>query len=98
MPMTNQLAKELEIRLTAVEKQLKELVGAIEKLSENFARADAGPAAGHPAAANGSANGRDEYQEIGAGEAARLEGMIERLDERVEKTASTLVNQASRFA
>ena len=94
MPMTNQLAKELEIRLTAVEKQLKELVGAIEKLSENFARADSGPAAGHPAAANG----REEYQEIGAGEAARLEGMIERLDERVEKIASTLVNQASRFA
>ncbi len=98
MAMTNQLAKELEIRLTAVEKQLKELVGAIEKLAENFARADAAPAAGHPAAANGSANGRDEYRNTGAGEAARLEGMIERLDERVEKIASTLVNQASRFA
>lgn len=98
MPVTNQLAKELEIRLTAVEKQLGELVGAIEKLSEKFARADAGPAAGHPVAANGSASGRDEYRDTGAGEVARLEGMIERLDERVEKIASTLVNQASRFA
>ncbi len=29
-PMTGRLAKELEIRLTAVEKQLKEMAGAIE--------------------------------------------------------------------
>jgi len=36
MPMTNQLAKELEIRLTAVEKRLQGLIGAVGKLSENF--------------------------------------------------------------
>jgi hypothetical protein len=85
-------SKDLDSRLKAVEDRLAEVVGVLDRiaehrrLSELAAQAVAQAAPAEP----------DEPQT--QDKISRLEAIVCRLDERVEKITQTLVTQASRWA
>ncbi len=86
--MARVLTKNLDARLAAVEERLEQIVGALDRLDERCRRAEAEAEAKRTAPA---ANGNHEN------EVARLEAIVCRLDERVEKITTTLIAQASRW-
>jgi len=100
------LTKDLDARLTAVEERIEELVGRVSLLDEQArqfghtqwlaeqAAAQAAQAAQTVQASN--ANGSSHEEEQSNGKIQELEAIVSRLDERVEKIASTIV--ASRWS
>jgi hypothetical protein len=107
------LNKDLDSRLKAVEERLSELLEGLKRLEEQTRQAQAeaqaassrsaeaeaaanriveAQAGAHHAAANGNGNADD------AAKLLRLEAVVGRLDERVEKITHTLVQQAHRFS
>ena len=95
--------KELDVRLKAVEERLGELAEGLKRI-EDLARqaqveaqtaanrsAEAEAAARH-AAPNGNGAGEPDDKVL------RLEAVVGRLDDRVEKITQTLIQQAHRFS
>lgn len=107
------LTKDLDSRLKAVEDRLSELAEGLKRLEEQArqAHAEAQAATSRSAEAAATANRIAEAQ-VGAHHVAangngsaddgekltRLEAVVGRLDERVEKITHTLVQQAHRFS
>jgi hypothetical protein len=107
------LNKDLDSRLKAVEERLSELLDGLKRLEEQTlqAKTEAQAASSRSAEAEAAANRIAEAQ-AGAHHAAangngsaddgdrlaRLEAIVGRLDERVEKITHTLVQQAHRFS
>jgi len=107
------LTKDLDARLTAVEDRLGELAETLKRLEDQAraAQAEAQAAAHRSAVAEAAANRIAEAQAAehqpatngnGAGESddkiLKLESVVGRLDERVEKITQTLIQQAHRFS
>ena len=107
------LNKDLDARLKAVEDRLGELIEGLKRLEEQVgaAQAEAQAASSRSAEAAAAATRIAEAQ-AGAHHAAgngngsadegdkltRLEAVVGRLDERVERITHTLVQQAHRFS
>lgn len=87
--MARVLTRNLDARLAAVEERLEQINGALDRLDDRCRRVEA--EAARATEVDGSA--RDGHED----KVARLEAMVCRLDERVEKITSTLVEQASRW-
>jgi chromosome segregation ATPase len=94
------LTKDLDARLRAVEERIGELAQAFERAEDRARQAqmEAQAAANRIAEAQAAAhqvaatvNGADSEDKL-----SRLEAMVGRLDDRVEKITHTLVAQASR--
>jgi len=92
------LTKDLDSRLTAVEERIEELVGRISLLDEQARQfgqaqwvAEQTLAAQAAAAQASNGNGSVHEEEHSNGKIAELEASVSRLDERVEKIASTIV-------
>lgn len=92
------LTKDLNERLSSVEERIEELVGRISLLDEQarrFGHAQwmAEQAAAQAAHAVSASNGNGSAHEDGHshGRFAELEALVSRLDERVEKIASTII-------
>ena len=84
--------KDLDTRLVAVEEKLSAIVEQLARL-EKVAQEHAAPE--HPGRVitlNGGADASDGSR------LAQLESQVSRIDERIEKIASTLVEQASRLS
>ena len=84
--------KDLDTRLVAVEEKLAAIVEQLARL-EKAGQEHAAPE--HPAQVitlNGRADASDGSR------LAQLESQVSRIDERIEKIASTLVEQASRLS
>jgi chromosome segregation ATPase len=106
------LNKDLDARLKAVEDRLCELVEGLKRLEEQAgaAQAEAQAASSRSAEAAAAANRIAEAQAVARHAAngngstddgdklTRLEAVVGRLDERVEKITHTLVQQAHRFS
>lgn len=113
MAASRVLTKDLDSRLKAVEDRLGELSETLTRLehqaraaqseaqaaAQRSAVAEAAAhriaeaqAAGHQAAANGNGNGESDDKLL------KLEAVVGRLDERVEKITHTLIQQAHRFS
>lgn len=92
------LTKDLDARLTAVEERIEELIGRISLLDEQARQfSQAQWLAEQALAAQASnANGSTHEEEPSNGKIAELAATVTRLDERVEKIASTIV--ASRWS
>jgi hypothetical protein len=92
------LTKDLDARLTSVEERIEELVARIGLLDEQACQfghaqwAAEQASAAHPSNGNGNghANGNGSANE-NPGKMAELEAIVARLDERVEKIASTII-------
>ena len=83
--------KELDTRLQAVEEKLSAIADQLSRL-ERTAQEHAAPE--HPGqviALNGGTDASDGNR------LAQLESQVSRIDERMEKIASTLIEQASRL-
>jgi hypothetical protein len=107
------LNKDLDSRLKAVEERLSELAEGLKRLEElaRQAQSDAQAASSRSVEAEAAAN-RIAEAHVGTNQAAangngspedgdkllRLEAVVGRLDERVEKITHTLVQQAHRFS
>jgi len=99
---TRILTKELDSRLYAVEQKLAELADHLARLEqwhrETLLAAEAVPA---PSSGTGQTadNGASAVSQTVAspGKIAELEALILRLDERLEKIASSIVTQVARF-
>jgi hypothetical protein len=93
------LTKELDARLTSVEERIEELVariGLLDEQARQFGHAQWAAEqanAAHLSNDNGHANGNGSAHHDGqsSGKMAELEAIVSRLDERVEKIASTIV-------
>jgi len=104
------LTKDLDARLTAVEERIGELADALRRIEDQVRQAQMeaqaatsrsseaqaaanriadAQAAAHQAAATANGSGSED-------KLSRLEAVVGRLDERVEKITQTLVAQASR--
>jgi septal ring factor EnvC (AmiA/AmiB activator) len=108
------LTKDLDSRLKAVEDRLGELLEMLKRLEDQArqAQADAHAAANRSVEAEAAANRIAEAQAAAAHHTAstsngsgepdeklvRLESVVGRLDERVEKITQTLIQQAHRFS
>jgi uncharacterized protein YukE len=105
--------KELDTRLKAVEHRLGELAETLKRIEElaSQAQVEAQAAAQRSAEAQAAASRIAEVQAAapqsapngnGAGEhddkVQRLEAVVGRLDDRVEKITQTLIQQAHRFS
>jgi hypothetical protein len=101
--------KELDVRLKAVEDRLGELAETLKRIEElaSQAQVEAQAAAHRSAEAEATAGRIAEGQAAapngnGAGEhddkVLRLEAVVGRLDDRVEKITQTLIQQAHRFS
>jgi len=90
------LTKDLDARLTSVEERIEELVARIGLLDEQARQFGHAQWVAEQASAallsngNGHANGNGSAHE-NPGKMAELEAIVSRLDERVEKIASTIV-------
>jgi hypothetical protein len=92
------LTKDLDARLTSVEERIEELVARIGLLDEQARQFGHAQWVAEQASAallsngngNGHANGNGSAHE-NPGKMAELEAIVARLDERVEKIASTIV-------
>jgi len=92
------LTKDLDARLTSVEERIEELVariGLLDEQARQFGHAQWAAEqaiAAHPSNGNGNghANGNGSADE-NPGKMAELEATVARLDERVEKIASTII-------
>ncbi len=83
--------KDLDARLLAVEEKLSAIVEQLSRLEQ------AGQKHSAPAVTpNGGGGDRTGVSD--AGRLAELESQVSRIDERMEKIASTLIEQASRMA
>ena len=93
------LTKDLDARLTAVEERIEELlarVGLLDEQARQFGHAQWAAEQAHAAQlsnGNGHANGNGSahHEDQPPGKMAELEAVVARLDERVEKIASTIV-------
>ena len=108
------LTKDLDSRLKAVEDRLSELAEALTRIENqtHSAHAEAQAAAHRSAVAEAAANRVAEAQANGHHAAVsngngngdpddkilKLESVVGRLDERVEKITQTLIQQAHRFS
>ena len=92
------LTKDLDGRLTAVEERIEELIGRISLLDEQARQFGQAQWLAEQALAAQASNGNGSAHEEGHsnGKIAELEATVTRLDERVEKIASTIV--ASRWS
>jgi hypothetical protein len=96
------LTKDLDTRLKVVEDRLGEFAEMLMRLeSQARAQLEAEAAAdriaeaqAHQPASNGNGNRGAEFEE----KLLRLEAVVARIDDRVEKITNTLVQQAHRFA
>ena len=83
--------KDLDARLLAVEEKLSAIVEQLSRLEPTTQE--------HPARAVTPNGGGGDRAGMGdAGRLAELESQVSRIDERMEKIASTLVEQASRLS
>ena len=113
MAASRVLTKDLDARLKAVEDRLGELSEMLKQLEDQTrqAQADANAAANRSVEAEAAANRIAEAQAAahlaasdGNGSAVpddkilKLESVVGRLDDRVEKITQTLIQQAHRFS
>ena len=95
--------KELDVRLKAVEERLGELAEGLKRIEELASQAQVeaqiaanrsaeAEAAARHAAPNGNGAGEPDDKVL------RLEAVVGRLDDRVEKITQTLIQQAHRFS
>jgi uncharacterized coiled-coil protein SlyX len=82
--------KDLDARLQAVEEKLSAIVEQLSRLERG--------AQDHSTQAVRPNGGGDHAGVSDAGRLAELESQVSRIDERMEKIASTLVEQASRLS
>ncbi len=99
---TRILTKELDSRLYAVEQKLAELADHLARLEQWHRETQlAAEAAPSPSSGNGQTadNGASPVSETVAspGKIAELEALIMRLDDRLEKIASSIVTQVARL-
>ncbi len=113
MAASRVLTKDLDSRLKAVEDRLSELAETLRRLEDQVRNAQAeaqaaahriaeaeavanriaeAQAAEHHSASNGNGNGESDDKLV------KLEAVVGRLDERVEKITHTLIQQAHRFS
>jgi hypothetical protein len=90
--MAGSRTKDLDSRLKAVEDRLGEMAFAIERLEAHRRLA------GIAAQAVAQAAPTKHYEPESEDKISRLEAIVCRLDERVDKITQTLVTQASRWA
>lgn len=91
------LTKDLDTRLANVEERIEELIGRIGLLDEQARQLGHAQSAAEQAhATNGNGGGLRHEGDVPADKIAELEAGLSRLDERVEKIASTVV--ASRWS
>jgi uncharacterized coiled-coil protein SlyX len=84
------LTKDLEARLQAVEEKLSAIVEQLTRLEQASQQ--------HPSQAATPNGGGDHAGVSDAGRLAELESQVSRIDQRIEKIASTLIEQASRMS
>jgi hypothetical protein len=93
--------RELAERLHSVEEKLAEIADRIGRIDDQVRRnhpvelADEVPPAVHNHAANG--NGTVFASSVEGGKIADIEAQIMRLDDRIQKIASSIIVQASRY-
>jgi uncharacterized coiled-coil protein SlyX len=85
--------KDLDARLQVVEEKLSAIVEQLSRLERAAAQEHAAPE--HPGQVITLNGGKDASD---GSRLAQLESQVSRIDERIEKIASTLVEQASRLS